>query len=198
MEEKTTAQGGEPQGEETTAAGATGAGLAEDNPLSGAEEGAAPAEETPEEAVARLTAENEDLKEQLLRRAADFDNYRKRMIREKQDAFDYANAELLKDLLDSLDNFDRALEAAQGASDIKTVVEGIEMTKKRLVSLLETKYNLASYGEPGDPFSPDEHEAIASVPAKIPEPLCGEVYLKGYKLKDRVIRHAKVLVNMPE
>jgi molecular chaperone GrpE len=154
--------------------------------------------EQPEETIARLTAENEDLKGQLLYRAAEFDNYRKRMIREKQEAFDYANSELLGDLLDSIDNFDRALEAANQAADIKTVVDGVEMTKKRLVSMLETKYNLVSYGEPGDPFSPDEYEAIASVPAKVPEPVCAEIYLKGYKLKDRVIRHAKVLVNMPE
>jgi molecular chaperone GrpE len=154
--------------------------------------------ESSEERIALLSQENAGLKDQLLRRAADFDNYRKRMIREKQETYDYANAQLLTDLLDSLDNFDRAIEASSAANDIKTVVDGIAMTKKQLVSLLETKYNLAAYGEPGEPFNPDTHEAIASTPAKVAEPVCAEVYLKGYKLKDRVIRHAKVMVQMPE
>jgi molecular chaperone GrpE len=151
-----------------------------------------------EEIIAKLTEENAELNDRLLRKAAEFDNYRKRMIREKQEAFDYANAALLGDLLDSLDNFDRALDAASQTTDIKTVVLGIQMIKKQLVSMLETKYNMTGYGEPGDLFNPDEHEALTSVPGKVAEPVLAEVYLKGYKLKDRVIRHAKVMVNMPE
>jgi molecular chaperone GrpE len=157
-----------------------------------------PAELTSEEKIERLEQENSGLRDQLLRKAADFDNYRKRMFREKQEAYDYANTALLGDLLDSLDNFDRALSASSQASDIKTLVDGIEMTKKQLVSMLEAKYNLSSYGEAGDSFDPEQHEALASVPAKVIEPVLAEVYLKGYKLKDRVIRHAKVMVNMPE
>lgn len=164
----------------------------------GGQTGDPPQELSPEEKIASLENENADLRDQLLRRAADFDNYRKRMFREKQEAYDYANTALLGDLLDSLDNFDRALSASSQASDIKTLVDGIEMTKKQLVSMLETKYSLSSYGEAGDSFDPDQHEAIASVPAKVAEPVLAEVYLKGYKLKDRVIRHAKVMVNMPE
>jgi molecular chaperone GrpE len=151
----------------------------------------------PEEEIAKLSEENAGLRDQLLRKAADFDNYRKRMIREKQEAYDYANAALLADLLDSLDNFDRAIEAASQANDIKTVVDGVQMTKKQLVSMLETKYNLTAYGEAGDAFDPEQHEAIASGSANVAEPALAEVYLKGYKLKDRVIRHAKVMVNMP-
>ena len=120
------------------------------------------------------------------------------MIKEKQDAFDYANTNLLSDLLESLDNFDRALDAVKNATDVETVVQGVQMTKDKLISMLENKYNLVGYGQQGDIFDPNVHEAIASVQAPVAEAICSEVYLKGYKLKERVIRHAKVMVQMPD
>ncbi len=155
-------------------------------------------EESAEEKIARLEAENADLKDQLLRRAADFDNYRKRMIAEKQEAFDYGNANLLKDLLDSLDNFDRAIEAAATATDVKAVADGVSMVNKNLVGMLENKYNLTSFGKAGDKFDPEIHEAIGKTEGDVKEPELSQVYLKGYKLKERVIRHAKVMVTMPK
>lgn len=161
--------------------------------------------ETPEEKIIQLEKSIEELKkanaelqDQYVRKIADFDNYRKRMIKEKQDAFDYANTNLLSDLLESLDNFDRALDAAKNATDVETVVQGVQMTKDKLVSMLENKYNLVGYGQQGDIFDPNVHEAIASVQAPVVEAICSEVYLKGYKLKERVIRHAKVMVQMPD
>lgn len=153
---------------------------------------------TDAEKIVALEKENADLKDQLLRRAADFDNYRKRMIKEKQDAFDYANANLLGDLLESLDNFDRTVEASKNASDAKSIADGVKMINKNLVKMLEDKYNLVSYGKPGDVFNPDEYEALRSEDGKVKEPEVKEVYLKGYKLKDKIIRHAKVMVTMPD
>ena len=150
-----------------------------------------------EERISILEKENAELKDQLLRRAADFDNYRKRMIKEKQETFDYANANLLGDLLESLDNFDRSLEAADTAKDVKSMAEGIKMINKNLVKMLEDKYNLVSYGKVGDEFNPDEHQAIGSSEDDVKEPTIKEVYLKGYKLKEKIIRHAKVMVVMP-
>lgn len=148
--------------------------------------------------VEELTKEKADLNDKVLRRAAEFDNYRKRMMQEKQDAFDYANTNLLKDLLDSLDNFDRTVEAAATATDPKAIAEGVTMINKSMVSMLENKYNLAAYGQAGDAFDPDLHEAIGSSNDPVAEPVLKAVYLKGYKLKDRVIRHAKVMVSMPD
>ena len=145
-----------------------------------------------------LKKENADLKDQVLRRAADFDNYRKRMLKEKQDVFDYANENLLHDLLESLDNFDRTVDAASNAKDVKSIADGVKMINASLVKMLEDKYNLSSYGAVGDTFNPDEHEAIGSVQGAVAEPVLKEVYLKGYKLKDRIIRHAKVMVTMPD
>jgi len=158
----------------------------------------APTETKAEDRIAELEKENADLKEQLLRKIADFDNYRKRMIKEKQETLDYANTNLLKDLLDSLDNFDRTIEAAATAKDASSIADGVKMVNKGLVSLLENKYNLTSYGVAGDAFDPEIHEAIGSAQGAVAEPVLNQVYLKGYKLKDRVIRHAKVMVTMPD
>jgi len=159
-------------------------------------------EATPEEKIAALEAENAELKDQLLRRAADFDNYRKRMMKEKQDTYDYANAALLGDLLDSLDNFDRTIDAAKDAKDeksVRAVVDGVKMINKNLVKMLEDKYGLVGYGKSGDEFNPDEHEAIGRCEdEKAKKETLKEVYLKGYKLKDKVIRHAKVMVSIPK
>ncbi|MGL4981523.1 MAG: nucleotide exchange factor GrpE [Treponemataceae bacterium] len=153
---------------------------------------------TIEEQFAELEKQHAELKNAYLLKAADFDNYRKRMIKEKQDAFDYANTAILTDLITILDDFDRGLAAATDAQEVKSVVEGIQMINKQMYSVLESKYNLASYGEVGDGFDPNIHEALASTPSDVEEAVCAEIYLKGYKLKDRVIRVAKVLVNMPQ
>lgn len=180
----------------------SGAGEAPEQAGAGESDAAAVGEESPVQRLEREKAEleekNRELHNQYLMAMADFDNYRKRMIKEKQDAFDYANANLLSDLLESLDNFDRALDAAATATDVSSVVDGVTMIKNQLVSMLENKYNLAGYGEKGDVFDSNIHEAIGSMAAPVAEPVCSEVYLKGYRLKDRIIRYAKVMVQMPD
>ncbi len=156
------------------------------------------AADDPAAKIEALEKEVEDLKNQLLYKEADFQNFRKRAIKEKQDAFDYGNASLLKDLLDSLDNFDRTVEAAATATDPKTIADGVKMINKNLVSMLENKYNLSSYGEAGDAFDPELHEAIGMQEGDVKKEELAAVYLKGYKLKDKVIRHAKVMVAKPK
>ena len=186
------------QASEKTEGGEAQTAESPENTASAESKEAEPAKEkTPEERISELEKENADLKDQLLRRAADFDNYRKRMMQEKQDAFDYGNANLLKDLLDSLDNFDRTLDAAKDAKDAKSIADGIRMINKSLVSMLENKYNLVAFGKEGDAFDPDLHEAIGMQEGKVKKKELAAVYLKGYKLKDKVIRHAKVMVVKP-
>ena len=148
--------------------------------------------------VEQLEKENDEMKDQVLRREEDIEKYRKRMIQEKQEAFDFANTNLLKDLLDSLDNFDRTVEAAATATDPKSIADGVSMISKSMVSMLENKYNLVSYGAVGDAFDPNIHEAIGMQEGDVPEEQLAAVYLKGYKLKDRIIRHAKVMVVKPK
>lgn len=158
-----------------------------------------PKELTLEEKYAALEKENAELKDQLLRRAADFDNYRKRMIKEKAETAEYANSNLLADLLDSLDNFDRTVDAAATATDPKAIADGIKMINGSLVKMLEDKYGLAAYGKEGDEFNPDEHEAIGRMEEEgVEKETLKQVYLKGYKLKDRIIRNAKVMVSVPK
>lgn len=156
-----------------------------------------------EDILEKLTSENADLKDQILRKTADFDNYRKRMLREKQEIYDYANTALLTDLIAVLDDFDRALVAGvdkegNSVSDLRPIVDGIKMINKQMHGLLEAKYNLNVYGEVGDLFNHDIHEAIATTKGAVAHGICSEVYLRGYMLKERVIRPAKVSVTMPD
>ncbi len=155
-------------------------------------------EVSPEERIAALEKEVAELKNQALYKAAENDNWRKRMMQQKDDAVAYANASLLSDLLDSLDNFDRTLEAAKDAKDAKSIADGIKMVNKNLVTMLESKYGLKSFGKEGDEFNPDEHEAIGRTEDEnAKKETLKQVYLKGYRLNDRIIRHAKVMVSVP-
>lgn len=154
---------------------------------------------SPEEKIAELEKQVEDLKNQALYKAAENDNWRKRMMQQKDEAVAYANASLLGDLLDSLDNFDRTLDAAKDAKDAKAIADGIKMVNKNLVTMLESKYGLKSFGKEGDEFNPDEHEAIGRVEDESAKnETLKQVYLKGYKLNDKIIRHAKVMVSIPK
>lgn len=154
---------------------------------------------SPEEKIAELEKQVEDLKNQALYKAAENDNWRKRMMQQKDEAVAYANASLLGDLLDSLDNFDRTLDAAKDAKDAKSIADGIKMVNKNLVTMLESKYGLKSFGKAGDEFNPDEHEAIGRVEDESAKnETLKQVYLKGYKLNDKIIRHAKVMVSIPK
>ena len=191
-EEKTQGEAAQPEKEAdpSTSSGTTDG--------SGATDGAEK-ELTPEEKIAALEKEIAELKNQALYKAAENDNWRKRMMQQKEEAVAYANASLLGDLLDSLDNFDRTLDAAKDAKDAKSIADGIKMINKSLVKLLEDKYGLVSYGKEGDEFNPEEHEAIGrQEDEKAKKETLAQVYLKGYKLKDKVIRHAKVMVKVPK
>ncbi len=153
-----------------------------------------------EEAQGKITELEEkckDWQEQYLRKAADFENYRKRMLREKQEAIDYANSNLLLDLVQVLDDFDRAIDAGKSSAD-KAFTEGVIMIKNQMVSMLGTKYGLAYYPAKGEKFDPNIHEAISMIQSQeVKEPTVGEEIQKGYKLKDRIIRTSKVMVLMP-
>ena len=157
-------------------------------------------EPTDAEKLASLEAKCRELQDQYLRKAADFDNYRKRMIREKQEAIDYANTNLISDLLLILDDFDRAIEAGKkaGEESAAAFMQGVVMIRNGLSSLLESKYGLQYYEVQGKVFNPDIHEAVATNPStEVTEPTVGAELQKGYKLKERILRPAKVMVLMP-
>ena len=149
--------------------------------------------------TAELEAKLADLNDQYLRKAADFENFRKRMIREKQEITDFANQNLLLDLVPIIDDFERAIKSADTSKDFASFYEGIVMIEKRLSSQLESKWGLKRFDSAGEPFDPNRHEAIQMERATgITEAIVQEDYLKGYFLRERVIRCAKVKVLMPE
>lgn len=148
--------------------------------------------------IAALEAELSDLKDQYLRKAADFENFRKRMNKEKQEGVDFANQSLLLDLIPVIDDFERAIKSSESSKDYDSFHEGIAMIEKRLVSTLETKWGLVRFESAGQAFDPNRHEAImVEETPEVAEATVGEDFLKGFTLKDRVVRSAKVKVLMP-
>ncbi|MDR3166623.1 MAG: nucleotide exchange factor GrpE [Treponema sp.] len=170
----------------------------------GAEEAGSPQDLT--ERVADLEAQLAEANNQFLRKAADFENFRKRMNREKQEAIDFANQSLLLDLIPILDDFERAIKAAvdtegkvPSSGEFAGFYEGITMIEKRLRSQLENKWGLKRFDSAGEVFDPNRHEAIMMEKSpEITEAVVQEDFLKGYTLKDRIVRSAKVKVLMPE
>lgn len=140
-------------------------------------------------------AEIEKEKKEYLFLMADFDNFRKRVMREKADLLKNAGERVISGLLPIVDDFERGLAAAAEAKDAEAVRQGMEMIYQKLVRYLESQ-GVKAMDSNGADFDPDLHEAIATVPAPTPEQK-GKVLdttQKGYMLNDKVLRHAKVAV----
>jgi len=149
--------------------------------------------------IKELEEQNAAWKDQYLRKAAEFENFRKRMLKEKQEAIQFANRQLLLDLVHILDDFERAIKSAESSKDFDSFHEGILMIEKRLYELLERKWGLKRLESVGQPFDPNKHEAVTSEERPDHEvPIVLEDYQKGYSLHDKVIRTAKVKVSMPK
>jgi len=156
------------------------------------------------EALAEVQARLAEAEERLLRKAAEFENFRKRTNQEKARAIEFANESLLLDLIPVIDDLERAIGAAEAAADLadlpagKAMLEGISMIEKRLTGQLEGKWGLRRFAAAGEPFDPNFHEAMfMEKSAGVAEPTVAEDFARGYLLKDRVIRAAKVKVLMP-
>lgn len=148
--------------------------------------------------IQKLESEKAEMKDQFLRKAADFDNFRKRLIRDKEDAVSFANTSLLTDLIDVLDDFERAEDAARKSKDFDTLANGVDLIEKRLATLLEKKWGLSKYVPLNEAFDPEKHEALMMTESPdVKEATVAEVFQNGYILHGRVIRHAKVKVGMP-
>lgn len=150
-----------------------------------------------EEKVKELEDENSSLKDQYLRKQADFENFRKRMQREKEDAIRYANSNLLLDIVTIIDDFERAIKAGADTQDLESFRKGIELIEKQFTSMLERKWGLTRFDSAGEEFNPDKHEAIATEETDHDTSIVIDDYQKGYMLHDRVLRPAKVRVSMP-
>ncbi len=151
-----------------------------------------------EERISALEAEVADLTDQLLRKSADFENYRKRVIRERESIVAEANRALLLDIVEIIDNFERAIRSADESHDFTAFHDGIVMIEKQFTSMLERKWELVRFDSEGEEFDPQRHEAMFTEErADHEHPIVLEDLQKGYLLHDKVLRPAKVKVSMP-
>ena len=156
-------------------------------------------EEILQNKVAELEAANADLKDQMLRRQAELENYRKRLIRDKEEAVQFANESLIRDILGFLDNMDRALAAAKSGGDLNALIEGFEMTQNQLLSTLDKNWGLKGIDSVGQEFDPSLHEAcMMTIDESLDKEMVLEEFQKGYTLHGRVVRPAKVKIGKPE
>ena len=130
-----------------------------------------------------------DLNDQFLRLAADFENFKRRISRERDSVVGLANERFAIDLLEVMDNFDRALK-----SDESHLREGLEQIRQLLGAQLQ-RHGIMPIDALNKPFNPVEQEAIAYVPSIEPEGMVIDEVARGYRMNDKVIRHAKVAVS---
>lgn len=148
-----------------------------------------------QEKVTELTEQVDQLKDKFLRKSAEFDNFRRRMMKEKIENAKLANRDTLSAILPVLDDFDRAKKNAEENDKADLFAEGVGLIQQKLNNLLRGK-GLVAMESTGEDFNPDLHEALTEIPAPTEE-LKGKVVdtiEKGYYLNDVIIRHAKVVV----
>lgn len=161
------------------------------------------AQETPNPESIAGDSELETLKEALnqksdalARTMAEYQNYRKRVEKEKQDLMKYANEKIMKDLIQVHDNFERAIGAMDRENEALTsVINGVEMIKKSFDDILE-RYGISEVDAVGQPFNPDHHHAVMTEEREgVEANTVLEVFQKGYKLHEKVIRPSMVKVS---
>ena len=151
-----------------------------------------------EELKKKLEEKEKEFKEhhdRLLRLAADFENYKKRAAREKEDWTKFANEDLIKAILPFIDNLERAVNHAQKVADTGVLIEGVRLTLQQLLQALN-KFGVTSFESVGKPFDPAMHEAMLVVETNQHEPnQVMEEFQKGYLLNNRLLRPATVSVS---
>jgi molecular chaperone GrpE len=150
---------------------------------------------TEESEVEKLRSELEETKDKFMRKVAEFDNYKRRTAKEKVEMMQTAGKEVIIDLLDILDDTERAQKQMETSDDLQSVNEGMVLVFNKLRTILQSK-GLRAMETIGQEFNPDLHDAITEIPAPTPDlkdKVVDEV-MKGYYLGDKIIRHAKVVV----
>lgn len=148
-------------------------------------------EEAKPDPLAELQKDLDAAKEAHIRTLAEYDNYRKRSVKEKEAAYNDSKANVLKELLPVIDNFERALAAD---NDFDALKKGMEMIYGSFTNLFE-KLGVETFGEVGEQFDPNIHSAVMHIESdELGENVIAQVFSKGYKLGDRIIRAAVVQV----
>lgn len=132
-----------------------------------------------------------DANDKYLRTVAEYDNFRKRSQKEKEAIFSDSKTDIIGKFLPVIDNFERA---ASAETDLESYKKGIEMTVNQLLDVFKS-FGVEAYGEKGEDFDPNIHNGVMHVDDEtLGENVISEVYMKGYKIGDKVIRHATVIV----
>ncbi len=148
-----------------------------------------------------LAAELDEMRDKLMRAVADAENTRKRAQREIKETREYAVTGFARDMLDVADNLSRALASvddeakADAGPALATLLEGVELTEKRLLSTLERHGVKKVEPEPGDPFDPNRHQAAANIPSDQPKGRVAHAMQPGYVIGERTLRAAMVVVS---
>ena len=153
-------------------------------------------EPTVEERAADAESKYNEMQDRYLRLNAEFDNYKKRMMRENSDRLKYFNMELIKELLPSVDNLERAIShAGDENSDLENMIEGLQMVYKGMQEAFG-KFGVSEIESIGKEFDPNCHQAVGMIESQeVPENHVAEECLKGYYLHDRIIRPTMVRVS---
>ena len=153
-------------------------------------------EPTLEEKAADAESKYKEMQDRYLRLNAEFDNFKKRMMRENSDRLKYFNMELIKELLPSVDNLERAIShAGDENSDLENMIEGLQMVYKGMQEAFG-KFGVSEIESIGKEFDPNCHQAVGMIESQeVPENHVAEECLKGYYLHDRIIRPTMVRVS---
>jgi len=172
---------------------------AESNPedIAAAVAEAVTANDSAEPVQSALQAERDQFFESWKRVQAEFENYRRRSQREREQEAKYVALPVIRDLLPGLDNLRRSLEAANKSGKLEELTKGVEMTLKQIESILD-KHEAKAIPGVGTPFDPNLHEAISQMPSADHPPMTVLMEVeRGYLLHDRVVRPSKVIVSAP-
>jgi molecular chaperone GrpE len=142
-----------------------------------------------------LRQQLESMSDRYLRLMAEFDNFKKRIKRDYEQLIDSANEKLILDLIEIRENFERAMKTVEQSEEKSNLYDGIKLIYTKFDEILK-RNGLDPFAETGQPFDPQIHDALMKVHSEtIPEDHITNVFEKGYRLKSKVIRHAKVLVS---
>ena len=153
------------------------------------------AAEDPDHSPKELQAQIDKLQDQLLRGQADLENFRRRSLREADEARRFQSLPIVKNLLPAMDNLDRAIQAAEQTGDVGNLLEGILMVSQQLADILKGHAAQPIAAE-GQAFDPNLHEALSQVPTSDHPPMTViQVVETGYVMHERIVRPAKVIVS---
>ncbi len=158
------------------------------------QEPAEPVAEPVVESVPARKEEEEPLKIQLLRLQADFDNFRKRTQRERNELFTFANESIVSEMLPVIDHFEMGFKSAESHQTDSAVTEGFRMVYNQLLDVLK-KFNVTPIDAVGETFDPHRHEAILHMPSDKPAETVVEQVRRGYLLGEKLLRAAQVIVS---